>query len=55
MRNFGINAIQGYLFSKPLPAAQLRRVISEPIFGTVAQPKRAAETLDMGARRKIAS
>jgi diguanylate cyclase (GGDEF)-like protein len=55
MRNFGINAIQGYLFSKPLPAAQLRRVISEPIFGTLAQPKRAAETLDMGARRKIAS
>ena len=52
MRNFGINAIQGYLFSKPLPAAQLRRVISEPIFGTLAQPKRAAEALE---RRRIAS
>jgi diguanylate cyclase (GGDEF)-like protein len=52
MRNFGINAIQGYLFSKPLPAAQLRRVISEPIFGTLAQPKRAAEAL---GRRRIAS
>jgi diguanylate cyclase (GGDEF)-like protein len=55
MRNFGINAIQGYLFSKPLPAAQLRRVISEPIFGTLSQAKRAAETLERGARRKIAS
>ena len=55
MRNFGINAIQGYLFSKPLPAAQLRRVISEPIFGALSQPKRAAETLERGARRKIAS
>jgi diguanylate cyclase (GGDEF)-like protein len=55
MRNFGINAIQGYLFSKPLPAAQLRRVISEPIFGALSQAKRAAETLERGARRKIAS
>lgn len=55
MRNFGINAIQGYLFSKPLPAAQLRRVISEPIFGALTQAKRAAETLERGARRKIAS
>jgi EAL domain-containing protein (putative c-di-GMP-specific phosphodiesterase class I) len=55
MRNFGINAIQGYLFSKPLPAAQLRRVISEPIFGALAQPKRAAETLERDTRRKIAS
>ena len=55
MRNFGINAIQGYLFSKPLPAAQLRRVISEPIFWALSQPKRAAETLERGARRKIAS
>ena len=55
MRNFGINAIQGYLFSKPLPAAQLRRLISEPIFGALTQAKRAAETLERGARRKIAS
>jgi diguanylate cyclase (GGDEF)-like protein len=31
MRSFGINAIQGYLFSKPLPAAKLREIIKAPI------------------------
>jgi diguanylate cyclase (GGDEF)-like protein len=49
MRNFGINAIQGYLFSKPLPVLTLRRVISEPIFPALAKPKRAA--LDARPRR----
>jgi diguanylate cyclase (GGDEF)-like protein len=32
MRSFGINAIQGYLFSKPQPPAELRQLIAEPIF-----------------------
>ncbi len=32
MRAFGINAIQGYLFSRPLPVQALRRLIAEPIF-----------------------
>lgn len=31
MRELGINAIQGYLFSKPLRVSRLRRVISRPI------------------------
>ncbi len=31
MRGLGINAIQGYLFSKPLRVSRLRRVISKPI------------------------
>ena len=31
MRNLGVNAIQGYLFSRPLRAMRLRRVISKPI------------------------
>ncbi len=31
MRSLGINAIQGYLFSRPLRVARLRRVISKPI------------------------
>jgi len=31
MRGLGINAIQGYLFSRPLRAIRLRRVISQPI------------------------
>src|SRR5262249_24258705 len=53
MRNFGINAIQGYLFSKPLPVLTLRRVISEPIFPALAKPKRAA--LDEVRQRRVAS
>ena len=31
MRKFSINAIQGYFFSRPLPVAQLRQIISKPI------------------------
>jgi diguanylate cyclase (GGDEF)-like protein len=53
MRNFGINAIQGYLFSKPLPVLTLRRVISEPIFPALAKPKRAA--LEDVRQRRAAS
>ena len=49
MRGFGINAIQGYLFSKPLPVTQLRRVIEEPIFPVPAQPKRVANACGDGA------
>jgi diguanylate cyclase (GGDEF)-like protein len=32
MNRLGIFAIQGYLFSRPLPAAQLRSLIAKPIF-----------------------
>ena len=42
MRAFGINAIQGYLYSKPLPVTQLRRVISEPLAPGLAKSKRIA-------------
>lgn len=55
MRNFGINAIQGYLFSKPLPVSQLRRVISEPIFPILPAPKRVASPLHHGRSRRAAS
>jgi diguanylate cyclase (GGDEF)-like protein len=55
MRKFGINAIQGYLFSKPLPAHRLRRVISEPIFPDVIQPKRAANAPEIDRMRRAAS
>jgi diguanylate cyclase (GGDEF)-like protein len=54
MRNFGINAIQGYLFSKPLPVPTLRRVISEPIVPIHIQPKRAS-SLEKARPRRAAS
>jgi diguanylate cyclase (GGDEF)-like protein len=55
MRAFGINAIQGYLFSKPLPALQLRQVIKEPIFPVLPQPRRAANAPETERLRKVAS
>jgi diguanylate cyclase (GGDEF)-like protein len=46
MRSFGINAIQGYLYSKPLPVQQLRRIISEPIVPGLAKAKRVAPVVE---------
>jgi predicted signal transduction protein with EAL and GGDEF domain len=39
MRKFGINAIQGYLYSRPLPAARVRRLIAEPILPSFVQER----------------
>lgn len=50
LRGFGINAIQGYLFSKPLPARQLRKLIKEPIF-----PASARLPAQARPRRRVAS
>jgi diguanylate cyclase (GGDEF)-like protein len=55
MRNFGINAIQGFLFSKPLPILLLRRVISEPILPALTQPKRARASSESDSPRRAAS
>lgn len=56
MQSFGINAIQGYLFSRPLPAHRLRQLIKEPILPVLAQqPKRAVNVVDADERRKVAS
>jgi diguanylate cyclase (GGDEF)-like protein len=55
MQSFGINAIQGYLFSRPLPAVQLRQLIREPIWPAFMQPKSAAIDLDAQRQRKAAS
>jgi EAL domain-containing protein (putative c-di-GMP-specific phosphodiesterase class I) len=46
MRAFGINAIQGYLYSKPLSVQQLRRVITEPIAPGLAKTKRVAPVVE---------
>jgi diguanylate cyclase (GGDEF)-like protein len=55
MRNFGINAIQGFLFSKPLPALLLRRVIGEPILPVLGQPKRVRTSLESESPRRAVS
>ncbi len=56
LRSFGINAIQGYLFSRPLPARQLRKLIMEPIFPAAIRPPVRAPQQDVPLRRrKIAS
>jgi predicted signal transduction protein with EAL and GGDEF domain len=52
MRSFGINAIQGYLYSKPLPVHELRRVITEPIAPVYTKPRLVGTP---GARARRAS
>lgn len=49
LHGFGINAIQGYLFSKPLPAEQLRDVIKGQL-----HPASSLRRSDPSVRRKIA-
>jgi diguanylate cyclase (GGDEF)-like protein len=40
MQSYGINAIQGYLFSKPLLAAEVRELIKAPIVPVMRPPLR---------------
>jgi EAL domain-containing protein (putative c-di-GMP-specific phosphodiesterase class I) len=51
MQSFGINAIQGYLFSRPMAAAPLRELVKAPISpaveefsdsGAIARPSKIA-------------
>jgi diguanylate cyclase (GGDEF)-like protein len=51
MRSFGIHAIQGFLFSGPLPAHELRRVISKPIIPALAYPRRIGSMDNEWARQ----
>jgi len=55
MRSFGINAIQGYLFSKPLPVHQLRSLIGGPIFPILAHPRRATNAPEKDRVRRAVS
>jgi EAL domain-containing protein (putative c-di-GMP-specific phosphodiesterase class I) len=43
IRELGINAVQGYLFSKPLPVAVLRTTIREPILAPEPAPGQPAK------------
>jgi len=40
MRGFGINAVQGFLFSEPLPAHEVRRLIGKPILPSLGHVRR---------------
>ena len=56
MQGLGINAIQGYLFSKPVSARQLRQLIKEPIFPVIRpQLRHTANAAGPERRRRIAS
>ena len=56
MQSLGINAIQGYLFSRPQPVRQLRKAIKERIFPALAQPPRqVANAVETERRRRVAS
>jgi diguanylate cyclase (GGDEF)-like protein len=55
LRSFGINAIQGYLFSRPLTARQLRNLIKEPIFPASTQAAARLPDSHVRSRRKVAS
>lgn len=46
MQSFGVNAIQGYLFSRPLPAAKVRELIAAPI-----KPAALAEPAERALRK----
>lgn len=50
LHSFGINAIQGYLLSKPLPAEQIRDVIMETL-----HPKSNLRRSEPHLRRRVAS
>jgi len=56
MQSFGINAIQGYLYSMPQPAEALRELIKEPIFPILPKrPRRAAIATEVERRHRAAS
>jgi len=51
MRSFGINAVQGFLFSPPVPAAELRRLISKPIAPLLVPAGRRSPAYNTLARK----
>jgi predicted signal transduction protein with EAL and GGDEF domain len=55
MRSFGISAVQGFLFSRPVPAPELRRLISKPITPGLPPPVRMRGPIYSGVERKAAS
>ncbi len=52
MRSFGINAVQGYIYSRPLSVQLLRRTIGEPIVPAFARAKRIAPVIESERARR---
>jgi diguanylate cyclase (GGDEF)-like protein len=55
LRRIGINAVQGFLYSVPLPAHELRQLISAPIKPDLAGPRRVGTMAGHARPRRIAS
>ena len=55
MRRFGIVAMQGFLFCRPMRAQELRQIIGAPIFGRSAERGREHDRLASGQLRKAVS
>jgi diguanylate cyclase (GGDEF)-like protein len=55
MYRFGINAMQGFLFCRPLPASELRKVIVNPIMSEVAKRNALQGRSTIARQRKAAS
>jgi EAL domain-containing protein (putative c-di-GMP-specific phosphodiesterase class I) len=55
MYRFGINAMQGYLFCRPLPASEVRKVIAQPIISEIVKRQALQGRGVLPPRRKAAS
>ena len=55
MYRFGINAMQGYLFCRPLPASEVRKVIAQPIISEIVKGQALHGRGVLPPRRKAAS
>jgi len=55
IRRFGINAMQGYLFCRPVPADELRAAISAPILSGSAERHNIYRRAAIAQQRKAAS
>jgi EAL domain-containing protein (putative c-di-GMP-specific phosphodiesterase class I) len=55
MYRFGINAMQGFLFCRPLPASEIRKVIVNPIISEIAKRNALQGRPAISRQRKAAS
>jgi diguanylate cyclase (GGDEF)-like protein len=53
MRRFGINAMQGFLFCRPLPAHELRQIIGAPIVSVSSGGRNIQPTMGRGHKAAL--